>query len=117
MIGMIVGVSAGTLIFSVLCFFVWRRLQNKHTLEVQKQTHDHDIEMEELRNRSAMIRLAETPQGLRLLEYLNNGGQIGNGGATNRLAIAGNGPHGGGGSGHVFDVSLSQVSNYEILGV
>jgi hypothetical protein len=116
MIGMIAGVSAGALIFLVLCFFVWRKLQNKHTLEVQKQAHDHEVQIEESRNRGAMIRLAETPQGLRALQLL--GGQIGNGGPTNRLAIGdGNGPYAGGGGGRVFDVSLSQVSNYEILGV
>jgi len=69
--------------------------------------------MEESRNRGAMLRLAETPQGLRALQYLGAGG---NGGTTNRLAIGpGNGPHAGGSGGRVFDVSLHQVPYYETL--
>jgi len=115
MIGMIVGVAAGSLLFLALCYLIWRKIQNKHTLDVQQREHDHEFKMVESRNRSAMLSLANTPEGLRALQNLGVG-QIG--GATNRLAIgAGEGPHAGGGGGRIFDVSLSQVPYYEILGV
>ena len=70
--------------------------------------------MEDTRNRGVMLRLAETPQGLRLLQLMGEGGQTR---GPNRLTIGGsNGPHGYGIGGREYDVSLSQVSNYKILG-
>jgi len=70
--------------------------------------------MEETRNRGIMLRLAETPQGLRALQLMGVGGQTG---GPNRLAIGGsNGPHAGGIGSRVYDVSLSLVSNHKILG-
>lgn len=115
MIGMIVGVSVGFLIFVVICFLIWRKLQNNHALDLQKRDHAHDYEMQESRNRGVMLRLADSQEGLRALQLLGVGG---NGGTANRLAIGpGNGPHAGGGGGRVFEVSLSRISNYDMPGV
>lgn len=114
MIGIIVGVSVGCLIFLVLCILIWRKFQNKHALEVQKRTHDHEFEMQESRNRGEMLRLADTPQGLRAVQLLM-GLEGQNGQAANRLALGpGNGPHGGGGGGRVVDVSPSQSLSHII---
>lgn len=105
---MIVGVATGTVILLGLGLFLWRMLQNRHALEVQRSTQNHEFEMEGLRNDGSMLRLAESQEGLMFLRNLYVGRQIGGGGAANRLQIGlPNEPHAGGGGGRVYDVSLS----------
>jgi len=112
---MIVGVSAGSLLILVVSFLIWREIQNKHALEVQKRDHNHEVEMVESRNRGMALLLAETPEGRNTLRILGVGGY---GRQTNTLAIGnGNGPHAGGSGGLDFDVSMNQISNYNMLGV
>jgi hypothetical protein len=105
MIAMIVGVAAGVLVLLGIFIFVARQLRQKHKFKMQKSRQEHDFELQESSNRGAMLRLADTPQGLRALELMGAGRQIG--GRTNRAAIT-TGPYGGGGGrGQVFEaVSL-----------
>lgn len=95
---MIVGVAAGTLILLGILIFIWRMRQNKHDLEVQKNNNAHELQVVEMNSHTSLFRLAETPQGQRLLAGFLEGG-------PNRLAIgAGTGPYAGGSGGRVFDV-------------
>jgi hypothetical protein len=103
MIGVIVGVTVGVILFLGLLFCVWLR----HKRKVQGRNHDHEVDMQRGRIQEQILSIAAAPNGQRTLEYLGLAGQMA-AGRGNRAAITG-GPYAGGGSAHILEVSLMYV--------